>query len=354
MSASPSKNLVDEADAQGKAPLLPIRHPNQDFFICDILDAIPKDDMGSMEHPIFSLATKPDTRTLSYAHNGVAVEITPSVKGLATIHDKDILIYCISQLIAGVNRGLEPKRTLYLQAYDMLVATNRDTSGTGYRRLREAFERLSGTRIVTNIRTNDEEITEGFGLVDSWRIVRRSSSGRMVSVKVTLSEWLYNAVLGKDILTISRDYFRLRKPIDRRIYELARKHCGRQTQWAIDLQILQKKVGSTGNLRKFRSTVSDLVQHDHLPEYHVEFSEDEKVLFVRREEYAVQAQIHELRPLDAEAFNEARIVAPGFDVYALEQEWRTFWVDSGKPELRNPEGAFINFCKRRAERQRLQ
>lgn len=34
---------------------------DRDFFQCDILDAAPKDDMSSMEHPIFSLSTKPDT-----------------------------------------------------------------------------------------------------------------------------------------------------------------------------------------------------------------------------------------------------------------------------------------------------
>ena len=45
-----------------KSALLPQRHPNHDLFICDVLDAIPKDDMASMEHPIFSLATKADTR----------------------------------------------------------------------------------------------------------------------------------------------------------------------------------------------------------------------------------------------------------------------------------------------------
>jgi plasmid replication initiation protein len=58
-----------------------------------------------MEHPIFSLATRPDTRVLHYAHNDVEVTVTPSVKGRATIHDKDILIYCVSQLVAALNAG---------------------------------------------------------------------------------------------------------------------------------------------------------------------------------------------------------------------------------------------------------
>ena len=83
----------------------PTAIPTGDFFICDVLDAIPKDDMASMEHPIFSLSTRPDHRILGYHHNGLSVEITPSLRGLATIHDKDIMIYCISQLIAKMNDG---------------------------------------------------------------------------------------------------------------------------------------------------------------------------------------------------------------------------------------------------------
>jgi hypothetical protein len=42
---------------------------------------------------------------LAYAHNGIEITVTPSVRGLATIHDKDILIYCVSQLMAALNVG---------------------------------------------------------------------------------------------------------------------------------------------------------------------------------------------------------------------------------------------------------
>src|SRR5215475_14498796 len=92
-------------DTPARSPLLPDRHPIQDFFICDVADAIPKDDMGSMEHPVFSLSTKADVRIREYEHNGARVVILPSALGLATIHDKDILIYCISQLVAKMNSG---------------------------------------------------------------------------------------------------------------------------------------------------------------------------------------------------------------------------------------------------------
>ena len=86
-----------------RSPLLPDRYPTPDFFTCDVIDAAPKGDMASMQHPIFSLSTKPDHRVRRYEHGSVFIEIQPSAQGLATVHDRDILIYCISQLMAAVN-----------------------------------------------------------------------------------------------------------------------------------------------------------------------------------------------------------------------------------------------------------
>src|SRR6056297_2597491 len=254
----------------GAGGLLPDRHPTGDFFVCDVFDASPKDDIASMEHPIFSLSTRPDRRILRYEHNDAVVEVTPSVKGRATIHDKDILIYCISQLMAAVNAGRSIGRTLTLTAHDLLVATNRDTSGDAYARLREAFERLAGTRITTNLASGGVETTRGFGLIEAWEIVRKTRGGRMISVTVTLSDWLYRAVLAKSVLTLSRDYFRLRKPVERRIYELARKHCGRQDGWHVSVDTLLKKSGSASPRRVFRRMLRDMIASDHLPEYRLE------------------------------------------------------------------------------------
>jgi hypothetical protein len=110
-----------------------------EFFFCDFLDPAPKGDLGTMEHPVFSLATRPDRRILEYPTTAREVTVTPSVKGRATIHDKDILIFCISQLMAAINAGREVSRTLHLTAHDLLTATRRDTSR---RRLPAAARRL--------------------------------------------------------------------------------------------------------------------------------------------------------------------------------------------------------------------
>jgi plasmid replication initiation protein len=340
---------AEEERTGSTVALLPQRHPNHDLFICDVLDAIPKDDMASMEHPIFSLSTKPDTRVLRYEHRNVAVEIAPSVRGLATIYDKDILIYCISQLMAKKNAGEPLAQTLHLNAHDLLVWTNRETSGDAYRRLKEAFERLSGTRITTNIKAGGEEITEGFGLIESWRVIRETKSGRMSELRVRLSDWVYKIIQGSEVLTLSRDYFRLRKPTDRRIYELARKHCGEQDEWKISLELLQKKSGASSHYREFKSMIRELVENDHLPDYQVAL-EDEMVIF--RNRLSSQPKPVEVRypVLDPETFHYAKQVAPGYDVYYLEQEWRNWWVESGMPELGFPGKAFIGFCKARYQR----
>ena len=335
--------MSNPAPAEG---LLPDRH-QADFFVCDIFDAIPKDDLATMEHPIFSLSTKPDRRILNYTHNGTDITVVPSMRGLATIHDKDILIFCISQLMAALNAGRAVGRTLTLRAYDMLVATNRETSGDAYRRLREAFERLAGTRITTNLETGGMEVTSGFGLIENWEIVRRARGGRMVSVKVTLSEWLYRAVLSKSVLTLSRDYFRLRKPLERRVYEIARKHCGRQPAWRISVELLLKKSGSASPRRVFRKMLRDMIQANHLPDYEMEEEAGDMIRFTRR---ALIEDGPEAPPLSEQAIEAARAILPGADVYALEADWRAFWAASGRPKLRAADAAFVGFVKMRAER----
>ncbi|MGI3167308.1 replication initiator protein A [Pseudooceanicola sp. 200-1SW] len=332
----------------GQGALLPDRHPQVDFFVCDIFDALPKDDIATMEHPVFTLSTRPDRRILSYEHRGTTIEVTPSMKGLATIHDKDILIFCISQLMAAINAGRAVSRTLTLRAHDLLVATNRETSGDAYRRLKEAFERLAGTRITTNITTGDTEVTSGFGLIESWEIVKRSRGGRMVSVTVTLSDWLFRAVLSKSVLTLSRDYFRLRKPLERRIYELARKHCGKQPEWRVSVEVLLKKSGSASPRRVFRKMIRDMIEQGHLPDYEMVEEEGDIIRFSRRAQVVEEGPA--APPLSAEALERARDILPGADVYALEAEWRAFWAGSGRPRLRSAESAFLGFVGKKAGR----
>jgi hypothetical protein len=95
--------------------------------------------------------------------------------------------------------------------------------------------------------------------------------------------------------------------------------------------------------------VRELVEHDHLPDYSVRL-ENDMVIFLNRSSATVELPESAFPSLSLETFNDAKIVAPGYDVYFLEREWRDMWVDSGMPPLYSPDKAFIAFCKSRAKR----
>lgn len=279
----PLKAETNAADREKK--LLPIRHANRDFFLADLFEYAMKDDGVSMEAPIFTLAAKTDLSTWNWtSKDGTrSIEVYPSVKGRATQHDKDVLIYVISQMTEGLNRQRADakNRTVRFRVHDYLVVTNKGTGGRDYKELEKSFERLAGTRIRTDIRTGGDRVREGFGIIDSWAIVEKSNQ-RMDAVEITLSKWLYNAVQAFEVLTINPNYFRLRKPLERRLYELARKHCGRQASWKISLEVLRDKAGSRSVMKEFRRMVRAIVGDDTLPDYRMSLDETDMVEFTSR------------------------------------------------------------------------
>ena len=335
--------------------LLKEQHPNQDFFVADIFDNLPfKDDMASMEHPIFVLSKKKDVRNLVYHNGNITISIKPTTDGLPTIFDKDILLYCASLLMQEVNAGRTPPKKIRISCHDLLVATNRPTDGHGYKNLKAALDRLSGVRIKTNIKTNNNEFTEAFGMIDSYRVIESSRvKDRMVRLEITLSEWFYNSIIGKEVLTINRDYFRLGKPMERRLYEIARKHCGNQRQWAISLIPLMEKTGSTSTLRLFRSRLKTIIEHDHLPDYSMSLDDNDIVTF-----YRVASDIKNqgelplvdrsiLADIKGETVIRARGLVEGteWEFNTIIEQWSQHMGKHGTPD--NINGALIGFVKKK-------
>lgn len=333
-----------------KKALLPDRHPTQDFFIADIFDNLPiKDDIASMEHPIFSLSTKPDMRELEYQNGDVSISIIPSARGLPTIHDKDVLLYCASLLMSEINEGRIPPRTLRISCHDLLVATNRPTDGPAYARLRDALLRLRGVTIRTNIKTNRCNVEKGFGLIAEYEIIKSSRiKDRMVRLEITLSDWFYNSIIGKEVLTINRDYFRLRGAIERRIYEIARKHCGHNPEWSIKLASLKEKTGSTGNLIKFRYIMRKMAATDHLPDYHIAVADNDVVTITQRKDTPL-LDLLDMPALKAETIAKGehitREAGTGWDYQEIRSQFTQQLMDGFRPK--KPDGAFIEFVKKK-------
>jgi len=137
----------------------------------------------------------------------------------------------------------------------------------------------------------------------------------MTQVKVTLSKWLFRAVQAKSVLSLSRDYFRLRKPLERRMYELARKHCGRQTEWKISVGTLHKKAGNAAPVRVFRTPLRQMIVDENLPVYAMTEVPEDVIVFSRQRKISLADPV-----LSAQALEQARLLDPGAEIYALEAD----------------------------------
>jgi len=263
-----------------------------DLFVANLLDYNLKDDIATMEAPLFSLSTKPDMDTWRWvsADKKKWLEVTPSSIGRATIHDKDLLIYLTSQLVAAMNDAARagtkmPGRRIRFTLHDFLIATGRDTAGKAYVSVESTLDRLSGTRLKTNMEMGNIDRRKSFGLIErSDYILEKDSKGnqRMTSIEVTLSEWLYRALEQKNILTITPLYFTLRKPLEKRLYELARKQVGEQAEWIIKEDNLLERTGSKANIREFRRMLGAIIEDDSIPDYRMlRYKSDKNINMVR-------------------------------------------------------------------------
>lgn len=333
--------------------LLIEKHPTQDFFIADIFDNLPiKDDIASMEHPLFTLSTKKDIRTIRYEHNGNTVTISPSAEhGLPTIFDKDILLYCGSLLMAEVNEGRIPPRTLRISTHDLLVATNRATDGRSYSLFKKSLDRLTSVYIDTNIKTGGK-MSEGFHIIESYKILENSRvKKRMVKLEITLSNWFYNSIINKEALTIHRDYFRLRQSLERRIYEIARKHCGSQDKFSMSMALLHKKSGSSSPLKLFRFRIKKIIDKNNLPDYLMFLEENDTVVFLKRNitKELPTPTFNSSIFLKSKTLEKARELVlearTGWDIYVLQEEFIEF--NRNNPNIKNADGLFIGFVKKK-------
>jgi plasmid replication initiation protein len=233
-----------------------------------------------MEMPVFSFSTKPDMAVWNWASSDGkrAVEVTPSRLGRATMHDKDFIIFLISQVMADVNKGGVPQRRIQVRLTDFFSATGktvnkRATRNTGskdtYQLAEEALDRLKSTGI--KVRTTNEaggRRTDSISFIGDWSIVERSKGdGRATIIEVAVSDWMQRIVEEKTVLTISPDYFKLRKPLEKKLYEIARKHVGEKAKWKIGEIELKEKTGSRASMKEFRRMVRDICNADNIPDY---------------------------------------------------------------------------------------
>ena len=249
-----------------------------DLFLDSIVSAPLKDDRALMEFPFFSLQKAPRHRPLVYDDGKVKIEVRPGDRGIATIWDKDVLIYIASVINDRIERGLPVERTVRFNAHNLLQVTGRGSGKRAYELFLDAMFRLRSTTILTTIEAGETKERRGFGWIETFRVLEKSQKdGRrvMAACEITLNDWMFRAIVkDRRVLTIDSGYFRLTMGLKRRLYELARKHCGHQERWVIALPRLIEKCGSVLEPRFFKPQLRKVIEDDDLPDYHVAMSFD--------------------------------------------------------------------------------
>ena len=352
----------DLPDKKPLPALTPARY-RPGLFSVDVASMSIKDANQQLEHPIFTLSKKPDTEVRLYNDgNGNRLEIIPSAFGRPTIWDKDLLIFAISHIMDRKNRGEKVSPRIRFHTFDVIEFCQRKAGGSAYARIDRALTRLAGALLKTNIRTNGIESTEGFHIIDRFNIKRQydEPDGRLIYCEFTLSDWLFRAVQSeKELLTLHPDYFRLRQALARRLYEIARKHCGYKAEWLISLTKLREKCGSQSRFREFRWRIRRLAEEGDLLDYDIELQLDsrgqEQVVFRRREGSYLEQHPSGGRPLseielpESVATEARRRHGENIDLATAERDWR-HWVGQKGIRPTNPAAMFLSFLETWADR----
>ena len=225
-----------------------------------------------MVWPVFALDGK-SKGVLDFSYKGVSIKIVPSVQGRATIKDKEILIYCLSHIMAAKNAKLELSNTVRFNTYDLLKATGRGTSGKEYKLVEKALYRLAGTLITTDYKFNGRRFLESMGLIEGFKLIEGSGLSRW---QVTLPDWLIETIDDNDVLTLHEGYFQLSKPFDRRLYEVCRKRCGRPSKQVIKLDNLRERIGVRLPLPALKNRIQKLKK---ILDYRIRVESDDVLIF---------------------------------------------------------------------------
>lgn len=220
-----------------------------------------------MAFPFFALSKSKWTKPLEYKTDAVTIEIVCTPKGVATIYDKEVLLYIASLMVAKLDAGEQVSQDFFFTAHDLFRVTGVSGSSRSYARLSDALERLQGTQIKTNIEAGGEGQAGFFSwLSDAQLHYTKTSKGdkRLKAIKVRLCDWLYRAILrDRRVLDYDPTYFQL-GPIERRLYEVARSACG-HGPIEVELEELRLQTGYQSSLKHFRYELKRIADESTIP-----------------------------------------------------------------------------------------
>lgn len=294
---SPPDKTVEKALIEGQLEL----------FVADFVEPSPpvKGDRHTGQWPIFTLSTRgKDMQPRTFKAKGGEVTVLPSGIGLANQDDKKMLVYIVSQLVAGLKDGRILSEWVEIRTGDLYRITegepDKDKSYGQWRNtLKKRLQRLTGTQIDGPLGTVDgEEMEGGFSLVEAYVMPKRMK-GRHGKLFVKISPWVIRLVRSWGVLTYHPDYYKLDTPLVARLYEVARFFVRTKESQKMRLSVLRDKVGSTAaELWKFRQQIKQLLTDEgvcDLLDYVMRYNEEtDQVTFTRTSTFLENREAAEL------------------------------------------------------------
>jgi len=338
------------------------------FKPAPLVDMAGKDDISLMDLCPFGLEKKPRYDVIKYSLSDAEVTIQGGTEsGMATVYDYDIILYIAAHLTnemnkvkAAVERGENPdlpSRLWQPDMRDMLAYLRRKDGGRTRVDLEASLDRLQRTSVKIKEKPGKDSFrrTASFNLLGGYYAAQRNNKKELVVVKISIDPWMYDGIVRvkkPSVVSINKDYFLLKDGIHRALARMARKAAGNSGEVIIySVEKIHHQFGSKQELKKFtynlKKKIANLEKHP-IPDYEIKyFSKGRGKNFVsfrytgkQIKELSSNLENIQLKP---ETYEKARLVAPSYDVYYLECEWRA-WAAKKGGKIDKPDSAFIGFC----------
>ncbi len=340
--------------------MLMLREPPKDdnqleLFSAIFTDITTRDSRETMEVPFLSLSKRPRSEPIKYEADGVEVTVTaPAETGIANIWDWDLIMWLLSQLREAVDLGQTVSRQIRFSRWAYLKDVRRRVTGREYQRLEAAIKRLTSTTVETTIRAPAGSRTVIFHWIEHSDLVR-DSQGKLSDAIVTLPKWLFEAVTDhRLVLSMHRDYFLLTGGFERWLYRFIRKGAGENPAgWKWKFRTLYGRSGTTQGFKFFAKEMHKIIDNSPLLNYELSKLEHEGEIYLHariipekndKKQQLVESPEVNFLQLKTKTYEAAKKIAPGLDIYALEQEWQEA-NERNKKTIKYPDKAFLSWLQ---------
>ncbi len=268
------------------------------LFVAEHHERNPRCIQDIMAYPYFALSKRRRIKPMHFASAKGDIEIKihglPEF-GIASIYDADILLWLATEVRRQYEKTGTINRTVFFNPRTMLKQIGKSKGGRQMDTLKSALLRLSTNFIRTTVRTEHQRKEGGFHWLDNWTTAEDRKTGEPNGLwSTTLNDWLVQGIVqDRNILTLNPAYFRMSSGLEKRLYQIARKHAGmQQFGMHITMESLHAKTGSGDTIKQFAWEVRNIAKEKgSLLDYAVsvdQYGDTEKVWF-RHQSFVLDA-----------------------------------------------------------------